>query len=351
MRYKYFLFLILINLLAINSAIANSDLLYFELQGVVGYSFAPISETIYRSNNEYDVMQLNSLGIDYIKKISYENRDFITIKTQGRIAYNEVHDKIQFQIYNLFITFKVDDGNLWIGHNRIAFGLSSYLDTHADLLQLLPDYGFGYSRDWGTGYYIDLDNGDLKLSLTSGSGMPLVFDKKIIFDSNVNDVGVDFDGEYNLLSSIRASLGVLERDNYNVGASFMYGDVVDSMGYHFMNYKTSRIKMAAIDLSVNVDNREHRVEIDYGKMMMHMSKEREIFAGLYKFSIGFLDENRLKLEEQVVYKKSYMDDDGRLFLGTGASYKITSDITFRTMYEYNKDEQRIACQVYVYKLF
>ncbi len=89
---------------------------------------------------------------------------------------------------------------VWVGHNRPAFGLGSYFDSHGLLLRTLAIQGFGYDRDWGVGLYKDFSWGDISASGTTGSGMP-VYTK----------------GNY--MTAARVSYGVLSQDNFNVGFS------------------------------------------------------------------------------------------------------------------------------------
>ncbi|MDR3290330.1 MAG: hypothetical protein LBT02_03550 [Rickettsiales bacterium] len=350
-------------------SIANADnsLLFFELQGITAWQSSDKKFVPYSSDNKYDAMQLNSIGIDFVKKFSNETRDYLTFAMQFRFAYNEAEDnKMQPQIYNLYLNYKSENSNnIWFGRNKIAYGFNSYLDTHADLLRL----PIMLTEDWGVGFSKDLEHGDLRISLTTGSGMPLVFNNKILYSTT--DEIKKLRGKDNYIFTVRASIGILEQNNYNAGVSFMTGNVVDSMGYKIMPsmentemmdmivFRTTEIIRGAIDFNYVFDNIEMKFEADYGN-----ENETKIFNLFYRFSINVIDE--LKFETQILYeqrkwnekKENGMErvgdilemDEKNLFFGVGAVYKINGDLTLRTMYEREKKsgEYRIVGQVYWY---
>ena len=133
------------------TAIAGADtsLLYLECQGVVGYLFDD-SETVYYSHHPAEMMQKPSLGFDYLHKVASKDRDWGTLALQARVAYDPAeHNNIDLQIYNAYIKTKQRPGDIWVGHNRPAFGMSAYLDSHALLMQPLSMEGFGPERAWG----------------------------------------------------------------------------------------------------------------------------------------------------------------------------------------------------------
>ena len=146
-------------------------------------------------------MQKPSLGFDYIKRFSGESGDVATFALQGRLAMMvdpkkmRTEVKLEPQVYNAYLKVKTPGPYVWVGHNRPAFGLSSYFDSHALLLRTLAIQGFGYDRDWGVGLYKDFSWGDIAATATTGSGMPIYF-------------------RGNYMTAARASYGVLSRDNY-----------------------------------------------------------------------------------------------------------------------------------------
>ncbi len=246
-----------------------------------------------------------------------------------RLAYNEAYratgeEEFQVQIYNAFFKYKAGFADVWVGHNRIAFGLASYLDSHALLLQPLAMYGYGYDRDWGVGMTRDFEWGNLSLSYSTGSGMPL-----------------EFDGNY--LISGRASYGVLSRDNYNIGVSSTYGKPIDTIGYEKIMPDPMRTFLYGADFTYFLNNIENRFEAVAGEKM-----EEDTYAFLWRIGVNFLEEDRLKLEFQPVYRN--FEGDWNYELNGGITYKLTSDIALRGVYTYDAEmnDNRVVFQIYWY---
>ncbi|MDR3113443.1 MAG: hypothetical protein LBU09_03625 [Endomicrobium sp.] len=317
--------MLILTLLPFSAALSSADslLLFLEAQAVAGYSFSD-GKAVYHSANSVDSMQKNSIGFDLIKKFSSKTSDVLTAAFQMRLAYDDNENKAQLQVYNAYLKTKLYFGDIWLGHNRAAFGLESYLDAHAALLQNLPMYGFGYDRDWGAGFSKDTQNGNISFAFTSGTGMALKFDD-------------------NWLITSRISKGVLNYDNYTAGFSLMGGMVYDTMGWTIMNEKASAIFLFSADFAYNYNNVEQKLQLNYGRKM-----KEDVSSGLYRLTLNFLEENRLKIEGQSVYVQ--MRDMSGYFLAAGAAYSISSDLTARIMYEYalEKDESKIVGQLYYY---
>ncbi|GBR72741.1 hypothetical protein NO1_0237 [Candidatus Termititenax aidoneus] len=316
MRAVWLLFIILSGLAA-----AASSLFYTEIQGVAGYSSSE-DKAVYRSGHAHDAMQLNSVGFDYLQKFSGAQGDTGAAALQARAAYNADEAAAKLQIYNAYWKNKTPYGDIWLGHNRAAFGLASYWDTHGDLLQPLPMYGFGLDRDWGVGWSRDTAGGGWQAGLTTGSGMPLRADGNWLFTG-------------------RMSRGVLNYDNYTIGLSVLAGQTADTMDG--MDLKLEKIQSAALDAAYNIDNLEHKLELNSGSRA-----DRPALAGFYRLGINLLEENRLKLEGQYVYTKLNLTES--YFLGAGAAYRFTPELTGRLMYELETavNEYKIAAQAYNY---
>ncbi|MDR2431643.1 MAG: hypothetical protein LBD99_05265, partial [Candidatus Margulisbacteria bacterium] len=186
-------------LIIFSGLFAADSLFYTEIQGLAGYSSAE-NKAVYRSSHPEDAMQLNSLGFDYLQKFSGARGDTGAAALQFRAAYNADKAALEGQVHNAYWKNKTPYGDIWLGHNRIAFGLASYWDTHGELLQPLPMYGFGLDRDWGIGWNKDTAGGGWQAGLTAGSGMPLRADG-------------------NWLATARAYTGVLNYDNHALGVS------------------------------------------------------------------------------------------------------------------------------------
>ena len=324
MIYKIASYIVIVILLWLSNAFAADHLLYLEAQGVAGYS-SQADELIYYSHMPEEVMQKPSAGVDLVKKFSGDYGDFGMFALQYRLAYDDFDDDFQSQVYNAYFKYKAQWSDLWIGHNRPSMGISSYLDSHALLLQPLTMNGFSFDRDWGVGSYKDLDWGNVSVSMTTGSGMP-----------------VRFDGNY--MAAARISKGFLNQDNYNIGLSSSYGETLGVMGYEIMDHEPKRVTLVGMDAAYVWDFFETRVDVMGGKQ-----RDENAFASFFRVGINLMEEGRLKLEFQPVYTRLEHDDNYQL--ATGASYLLTGDITLRSMYLYdhNTDDYHVVVQVYLYK--
>jgi len=307
------------------SALAQDSLFYLEIQGVAGYS-SPQNKLIFFSQNQLEAMQKPSLGFDYVQRFSMGTKDFGLLAIQGRLALNAEGEKlVEPQLYNAYFKYKAPGADIWIGHNRLAFGLSSYFDTHASLLQTLAMNGYGFDRDWGLGVNRDFSRGDVGLSLTTGSGMPLYF-------------------KGNYLLSGRISYGILNQDNCNVGFSAAYGRILETMGYHLLSSDPTLYEMLGADFSYFWNNMETRVEVQAGRKM-----GENALALYWRAGISLLEEGRLKLEAQPVLLKQ--GGQTSFDFGAGVTWLTTKDVTLRAMYAYDQMEHgsRIVFQVYFYQ--
>jgi hypothetical protein len=270
-------------------------------------------------------MQRSSLGVDYIQRLSSDNGDWGQAALQARLPYDGL-GAVQPQVYNAYLKGKFSFGDLWIGHDRPAFGLSSYLDTHGTLLQTLAMEGLGFDRDWGLGFYKTYADGDLAFTLTTGSGMPLV-------ESS------------NYLADLRFSYGVLERDNVTVGLSLTKGSVLNIMGYQQMGDALIDREMAGLDASFNWLNYEFKVESVAG------GQDGLLTSGtLFRAGVNLLDENRLKFEVQpVLLTHQGQTDDLKVY--TGATFILNDSLTLRAMDVYDSLNQsnNVVGQVYFYR--
>ncbi len=304
---------------------AQSALFYVEAQDVTGYSNQ--SDTpIWYSNTQEDAMQKPSLGFDYVQKISTTTRDIATLAIQARLAYNQTTKPVlEPQLYNAFLKFKLPEVDLWIGHDRPAQGLSSYLDYHAELLHNFTMHGFEFDRDWGGGISHEFAWGDAAFSATSGSGLPM-----------------DWYGNH--YYSGRVAYGVLNRDNYTFGASYSNGEVLNTVGYHLLDSNLHPMKFAGADASLAMNRLEAKFDFLMGKkddIQIH-------YALLSRFTWNIFEENRLKIEFQPVIMQ--MNDTHNYKLAGGISYQIFKDLTARSLVEYdhNSNLRMAVLQLYYY---
>ena len=299
-------------------------LAYFEAQGIVGRS--SLHQTVFYSMNPDETMQKPSLGLDGLGRISGASGDAAVLALQVRLAYDETEKNgIQPQLYNAYAKWKWRFSDVWIGHNRPAVGMSSYLDSHALLLPTLAMRGFGFDRDWGIGFYRPFEKGDLALSVTTGSGMPLL-------------------ARGNFFAAGRVSRGVLVQDNWNIGFTLSYGDVLHTMGYRLAMPEPFRLEMIGTDFTRFWNAVEVRAEGFLGR------RDGRRFSTLFlRIGLNLFEENRLKIEMQpaavwdaAVFRRS---------IAAGISWLVSGDWTMRSMFEYGRPsgEKKAVVQFYYYK--
>ena len=309
---------------------AEGQLLFFEAQGIAGYS-SDLGKPVYYSMNPDAEMQKPSVGFDYLKRFSGESGDWGTFALQARAALTvnglDGADGIKWepQVYNAYFKVKTPGPYVWVGHNRPAFGLGSYFDSHGLLLRTLAIQGFGYDRDWGGGLYKDFSWGDIAASLTTGSGMPVY--------TNGNS-----------MSTARISYGVLSRDNYNVGFSAGYGNTLDTMGYNLRDPKPQEMRLVGADFALLWNRFEHRIDTLAGRWL-----DQDSYALMYRLGFNVDPENRLKLEFQPTYWK--FGDDRDWQAAFCVSSQVTSNLTLRLMYQYdhNSTDSSVVLQFYYYR--
>lgn len=305
---------------------ADTHLLYFEAQGVAGYS-SEQAKAIYSSMDPDAEMQKPSLGFDYLQRFSGETGDWGSFGLQARLALTVYPDdpetEVEPQIYNAWLKAKTPLTDVWVGHNRPALGLGSYFDSHPLILRTLPIQGFGYDRDWGVGTYRDFSWGNLQLSATTGTGMP-----------------VYFKGNYML--SGRIGYGVLNEANYTLGLSAGLGQTLETIGYELLDPKPRAMSLVGSDFAFLRDNFEHRFDILAGKWL-----DQDTLAAMYRLGILFGPEQRMKIELQPTYWRTESEN---WLLSACFSALVTADLTWRTMYEYdrNADAHRTVMQLYYY---
>jgi hypothetical protein len=311
-------------------AFGSQRLFYLEAQAVGGYSHTPAgNEIIWYSMAPDDPMQKPSLGFDLLQRFSGDGGDWGILAVQARASYDTSYRfNLEPQLYNAYFKLKTGPGDLWLGHNKPAFGLSSTMDNHGTLLQPLSMYGFGHDRDWGAGYYRDFDRGNIGLSATTGTGMPLRI-------------------KGNYLLSGRISKGDLNQQNYNFGLSASYGKNLQTMGYHLMDMDPTPTVMAGVDASVLSNRWENRLELIFSRkafdnQLNPLVSEYVIF---HRLTANLLEENRFKLEMQ---NRWMLDKWGNGSVTLAGSYQVTSGLTFRSMVEINDDNTRVTAQFYWY---
>ncbi len=311
---------------------ATEQLLSVEAQLVGGYD-GLTNEAVLYSFHPHEAMQKPSLGFDYIRKFNNGFRDFGTLAVQYRVAYNEkIKPRFENQIYNLYYKHKFPGFDVWLGSNKPATGLSSYDDNHAALLPDMTMKVFTYDRDWGLGAELDRDWIKFSASATNGAGMNL------------------YNKEGNYLLAGRLGFGNFNRSNYTVGISGVHGRVLEAMGY-----RLGHLDSASGEYIVHPEN---YVGVDGSARYLNFSLKFDALTGdfynqparalLVRGGIHLLEEDRLTFEGQYLYSKHAVFE--KQDLSAGLAFRATPDLTFRTMYNYDleQDNYKLVGQIYYY---
>jgi hypothetical protein len=318
-----------------NGAYGDSRLLYAEAQLVAGYDFSNMvrHRLQFYSMDQMDVMQKPSVGFDLVQRLSTETGDWGLLAVQARFAYDPTRNgNVEPQLYNAYLKVKPGFGDIWVGHNKPAFGLSMSLDNHGTLLQPLSMSGYGFDRDWGAGYYRDFESGNVAFSATLGAGM-----------------GIYTRGNY--LFSGRFSKGDLNQQNYNVGLSASYGKILETMGYHTSDWIQPLFNdvMLAADASVFTGRWENRLETLWSRKVyrsiFQYSDTTSTYLLFHRVTLNLTAENRLKIEIQDIW--DFSDPSHNTELNIGASYLLTPDLTIRS-YAMDVAHPRLVAQLYWY---
>jgi hypothetical protein len=115
------------------------------------------------------------------------------------------------------------------------------------------------------------------------------------------------------------------------------------MGYELFDSRHQDMRLAGADLTVLRNNMEHRFDLLAGEWLGENTS-----ALMYRFGYLFGPEQRLKIELQPTWWRRTSEENWLLSLCFSAL--VTADLTFRTMYEYNRDEEdhRTIVQLYYY---
>jgi len=305
--------------------LAQTTLLYFELQGLAAYSTAARAFQLYSLMAE-ETMQKPSFGLDLVKRFSGKTRDWGVLAVEARLAYDQEGDhRLEVQVYNAYLRYKAGFADIWAGHNRPALGLDYALDNHALLLPGPAMLGFTFDRDWGVGAQRDFSWGNGAVSLTAGSGMPLYL-------------------KGNYLAAFRISNGVLARDNFSVGASLAGGNILETIGNNLIDADPRAFAVAALDATYVWRNLENRVEVLAGR-----EAGAKIALLFWRSGLNLMEEGRLKLEAQPSLMRT--DRAWSYRLAGGVTYQVTADLSLRSMiqYDHGQKDARFVVQVYYYK--
>ena len=289
---------------------ASDTILSLESQMVAGYSSLQ-DKTIYYSIDPNHAEQKPSIGLNLTKRYTNSAGDWGGVSFQGRVAQDDANDNhIETQIFDAYFGYKFWFADMWLGHNKPAYGLNSILDTHSALIQTLTADGTGFERDWGMGFYSTYGEGDINITFTSGSGYMIYYS-----------------GNY--MINTRLSYGILDKDNYTVGLSFRNGQIYDMIDYHRLNDNLYSTTSGGMDFSWNVKRFEFKFEASIGTM-----GTSDINGTLLRIGYNLIPKNKLKLEVQPVLSRT-IDQGPAYKMYCGISYALTNYLAIRAMYEYN----------------
>jgi hypothetical protein len=310
------------------SSYAQQNIFFYEAQWIGSYR-SENEEFVYYSHHQHDAMQKPSLGFDFLSRFRRNQRDFAYVSVQGRLAYEEsAKSNLSWQLYNAFINFKIVHSDIWIGHNKTALGLSSFLDNHALLMKDNTMTGLNFDRDWGIGFYRDSEWGNISLSTTTGSGMPFYF-------------------KHNYFLVGRFAKGNFLKENYSIGFSVAYGEILKTMGYTFMHDKvTHETKVIGADMILRILNFEIKSDNLYGYY-----GNKPAYSSLLRIGYSLMSEDQMLVELQSIL--SDMNGSKEQNYSIGFAYRIHPDFTIRTLVEnqYPDNHLSLVLQIYFYKGF
>jgi len=312
---------------------AQNNLFYLEAQGVAGYS-SETEDYILYSHHPHEAMQKPSIGFDWLKRFATQHRDIAVASVQFRLAVNEKEKPaLEPQLYNAWLKYKSALGDVSIGHLKPASGLSYSLDNHAMLMPDMTMYVFTYDRDWGMLYSRDTVWGNVSASLTTASGMRL------------------YRKDNNYLAALHASYGILNDDNFSIGATLQKGEVLEAMGYHIGHGKIVHDELlAGLDATILHNNLESRLDVYAGEFY-----RKDAWSVLWRNGINLLSEEKLKLEAQGIWRELVGSKHTNYDLGL--TWKFHPDWALRTLYDYHimkqgaleETDYKVVAQLYYYK--
>jgi len=327
--FTFFVFILLSN-----NAFADEGIFYKELNIIGGYSDK--DQWTGKSSS-----LMNSVGFENYKKFSNDYGDYMTGDLQARFTYDSLEDSQDawgVEIHNAWLEYKLGYGyNLKVGHFDPAFGLEPILDTHGTILQTLANKNIGFKKDWGVALKGSLPKFDYKVALQLASGMSIR--RK--------------DGSILLTTRIGSPL----RENFQYGASFLYGEVLKSSGMstfpknNLVSDEAISKKRIGLDSQYFSGPYTFKGEVAYGE-----DNDEEVLGYLLEMDYILPKYQNYQVEFQFQSWLNEIDrsdsDDSTLSLGL--SYKLDQNITFRTVFSHDfnlfeeAEDDKILFQFYYY---
>ncbi len=268
-------------------------------------------------------MLKNSVGAEYLGKFSNEYGDFMTINLQTRLTYKPLENDWGLEVHNAWLEYNIKLGNkLRIGHFDPFYGLEPLLDTHGTLLQTLAHKNIGFKSDWGIGFRRFFKKFDYETAIQLGSGMKIKYDGNFLFTQRI---------------------GTFQKNNPTHGLSFLYGKILMDEITHGntfdMEEKMILKKRIGLDSQYQIRSMLLKTELNYGK------NGSDTVYGL------FLEANYpiFKALQSEIQWQTFSQNEKENVLSLSLAYKIIPELTFRTAYFHNfNDEKQIIMQIYYY---
>lgn len=313
---KYFAKAMFICIFALLMVKSGEALLYKELNLIGGRSDKKgwIDESL---------MLKNSIGAEYFRKFSNEYGDYMTVNLQTRLIYDPSENDWGLEVHNAWLEYNIRLGNkLRIGHFDPFYGLEPLLDTHGTILQTIAHKNIGFKSDWGVGFRSFFRNFDYETALQLGSGMGIKSEGNFLFTQRI---------------------GNTQRNNPVYGISILFGKVLIDEGMHrnTSDMNTTQIlkRRIGLDSQYQIRSLLLKSELDYGK-----NGNDNVYGLFLEVDYPIFQ----ALESQIQWQ-TWNENTKENVLSLGLAYKIIPELTFRTAYVHNfNNERQIIMQIYFY---
>lgn len=290
---------------------------------------------------------MQAFGFDIHKVLSDESGDIATLLLQPYIVrrdnalplppHVEDDDDWELEFHDFYINItRWGRGrtNLKIGHFDVPYGLEPIVDTHFTMHQLIPFQNIGTKKDWGVSINGTLPAFDYELAVTQGT----------VFE--YNSAGKNY--------SIAGRIGTPTDQNFVIGASFFYGQVIDPHRLHrweqglapLSHVDRARRKIpgggrgdddivrrvrAGLDVSWIVDQFTLRGEFSVGR-----DYNQDVFNSLLEVDWASADQ-RLSTYAQAIYlgQRSGFGWDEDVIARIGARWRVDEHWTISGQYSHD----------------
>jgi len=335
MKIRFACVVIVIWAVSLSKAALASDSLYYKEINIIG-GYSDRDRWVGKSGE-----LVSSAGFEDYRKFSNDYGDYLTTDLQLRIGYDSLknsEDAWGMQIHNAWLLYKLDyDKKLRLGHFDPAFGLEPQVDTHGTLLETLAMKDIGFKKDWGIGMEGSLQNFDYKTALQLGSGMSIYRkDESFLFTSRI---------------------GSPETQNFQYGASFLYGNVLDYAGMWTWPRDKLKSNKAVLKKRIGLDSQYlFGPYLFKGEVAFGADDHNDVLGYLGEIDYTLPKYQNLELELQF---QSWINDIGNSSsddstLTLGVSCRLDQNTTLRTAFSHDlnmtgkKEDDMIIVQFYFF---